>query len=302
MAHYDIAAKVLLEHYGPALLQHYLGYEVVGSDTVEELPQETTSVRRSDYPLLVTDRAGVQRLVVLEVQTHWAAEVPVRLLEYRCRHWLHLHDRGRELPVVTCVLLLRPSAAAAGRFRDDEVDYHFHLLKIYEEQAAAVLAQGEVWQLPFVPLMQGGVALTPLAEEQIVASALPRQDKADVLMAMSVLAHAVSESLARDLYTRRRDLMLDATVLEWFREDFIKEGEKRGLELGRQEGVKEGVQQGEVLATRNTLLLFLVGRFGDPALSLREPLQKIDDRTFLGLLVQRAATVASLDEFRQLLG
>ena len=203
--------------------------------------------------------------------------------------------------------LMRPpatptSAAAAGRFRDDEVDYHFHLLKIYEEQAAAVLAQGEVWQLPFVPLMQGGVALTPLAEEQIVASALPRQDKADVLMAMSVLAHAVSESLARDLYTRRRDLMLDATVLEWFREDFIKEGEKRGLELGRQEGVKEGVQQGEVLATRNTLLLFLVGRFGDPALSLREPLQKIDDRTFLGLLVQRAATVASLDEFRQLLG
>ena len=149
------------------------------------------------------------------------------------------------------------------------------------------------------------MALTPQAEQQIIASDLPAPDKADVLTAMTVLAHLVSEPLARALYARRRELMIESPVLDWFREDIFKEGlelgEKRGLELGEQRGRQLGFHEGELQASRDNLLMILVTRFGDPAFSLREELQQIDDATYLGLLLQRVITVANLAEFRQLL-
>ena len=101
---YDIAAKVLIEKCRGEILRRLLGLSVSESSILEQLPQETVSVKRSDFPILVTDETGKQSLVLLEIQSRWEKKFPLRLLDYRCRHLLK-HD----MEAISCVLLLKPS-------------------------------------------------------------------------------------------------------------------------------------------------------------------------------------------------
>ena len=52
---YDIAAKVLIEKCREEILRRFLGLSVTESTILESAPQETVSVKRSDFPILVTD-------------------------------------------------------------------------------------------------------------------------------------------------------------------------------------------------------------------------------------------------------
>jgi hypothetical protein len=100
--HYDIAAKVLLEKCRGEILRRFLGLSVSESTLIEQLPQETVSLKRSDFPILVTDESGSRRLVLIEIQSEWDGRIPLRLLDYRSRYLLK-HD----VEAISCVLLLR---------------------------------------------------------------------------------------------------------------------------------------------------------------------------------------------------
>jgi hypothetical protein len=106
---YDISSKILIEKCREEIFRRLLGLSVAESSVLEQLPQETVSLKRSDYPVLVTDDDGRQLLVVLEVQSGWEPEVPLRLLEYRCRYLLKYG-----VDTLSCVLLLRPSRQSHG--------------------------------------------------------------------------------------------------------------------------------------------------------------------------------------------
>jgi len=47
---YDIASKVLMERCREEILRRFLGITVLESTILDELPQETVSVKRSDFP------------------------------------------------------------------------------------------------------------------------------------------------------------------------------------------------------------------------------------------------------------
>jgi len=51
---YDIASKVVISMGKEAILRRFLGMDPETIELVEELPQETTSLRRSDFPMHVT--------------------------------------------------------------------------------------------------------------------------------------------------------------------------------------------------------------------------------------------------------
>jgi hypothetical protein len=146
---YDITAKVLIEKSHREILQHFLGLPVVESTLLEPLPQQTATLRSSDFPLLATDARGQRSLVVLEVQSAWEWEVPFRLLEYRCRHIL----RERLTDALSCVLLLRPSRVATDLLEDAEVRYRYRLVRVYELDAAPVV------QTPIVNLLPPALSL-----------------------------------------------------------------------------------------------------------------------------------------------
>jgi hypothetical protein len=63
-----------------------MGLQFAESTLLEEVPQETVSIRRSDFPILIKDQEGGKRLVLLEVQSRWDRRLPIRLLDYLARY------------------------------------------------------------------------------------------------------------------------------------------------------------------------------------------------------------------------
>jgi len=85
---YDVAAKVVLSRCKSAVLSLLCGLPVTSASLLEARPQETASLRRSDFVFRATFEDGTERLILLEFLSYWKPLVPVRTLECRCRHLL----------------------------------------------------------------------------------------------------------------------------------------------------------------------------------------------------------------------
>jgi len=110
---YDVASKRLVELGKESLLNWLLGIEPSSVELIEELPEETVSLRSSDFPLLVRYESGEKQIVLLEFQTRWENELPLRLMDYAVRFKLRY-----SLPVKPVVLLFRESSAARESYDD----------------------------------------------------------------------------------------------------------------------------------------------------------------------------------------
>ena len=64
--HYDIAAKVILSRCKEAVLSVLCGLPITSVTLLETGPQETPSLRRSDFVLRTTFQDGSEYLVLLE--------------------------------------------------------------------------------------------------------------------------------------------------------------------------------------------------------------------------------------------
>jgi len=95
---YDIASKRLVEIGKESLLRWAAGIEVESAELLEELPKDTVSLRSSDFPLLVRDKEGLEQIVLLEFQTRWEIDLPLRLLEYYAKFKMKYHTRV--IPIV----------------------------------------------------------------------------------------------------------------------------------------------------------------------------------------------------------
>jgi hypothetical protein len=280
---YDISSKILIEKCREEILRRLVGLSVEESTVLEQLPQETVSLKRSDYPMLVTDEDGRQLLVVLEVQSSWEPDVPLQLLEYRCRYVLQYGVNA-----LSCVLLLRPSRQATDFYEDPEVSFHFRLVRVYDFDAKDIIREGSLCLMPFVPLMRHGEELMTEADRLLYESPLPRGDKADMLTAMAILSGLVSTRLPQTLLARRRDIMIESAAY-----DLIKQE-------GVQEGIQEGIQEGMLRKSREAVLEVLEARFDFVPRSISSVIGAIDDPVTLKTLLRKAIIVESLDHFRQL--
>ncbi|HEX29678.1 TPA: hypothetical protein ENG04_06320, partial [Candidatus Poribacteria bacterium] len=69
---YDVAAKVVVQHGKEALIRWFLQIDPEEIELMEELPQESASLRRSDFPLWVRTKDGREQIILLEFQTRWS--------------------------------------------------------------------------------------------------------------------------------------------------------------------------------------------------------------------------------------
>jgi len=242
MQQYDIAAKVLIDSCRDDIIRYLLDLPVHQSRLMEPLPQETVSLKRGDYPVLVTDNEGREQLIVLEIQTDWDRTVPLHLLDYRIRYLIK-HD----VEALTCVLLLRPSGSAADFYEDLEVRFRYRLVRIYELDARAVVSEGPICMLPFVPLMKGGADCFDQAESIIYGSERERPVKADMLTSMAIFSGLISTEIPARLIARRKDIMMESVAYDIIKQEGKKEGKK--------EGIEEGIKKGKKETARNLLVL-----------------------------------------------
>lgn len=165
-----------------SILRRFLDMDPDVIEFIEELPQETTSLRRSDFPLHVIKKDGNEVIVLIEIQTDFEKDFALRLVEYTVRFRLKY---GME--VIPFVMLFTPTQQATGFYEDNVLTFKYRVLRFWELDSKNF--DGEIWLYPFTPLMQNGESLLNKAEKEIYESKdLSNDEKADLLTAMAIFA------------------------------------------------------------------------------------------------------------------
>jgi predicted transposase YdaD len=263
---YDITAKAIIDIAKEDILERFLGIKSESIELLEELPEETTSIRRSDFPLLVTLKDKSAMVVILEIQTHFDNDFVLRLVDYTVRFKLKYH-----LKVEPWVLLLTPSSIANGFYEDDVLIFKYNVISLWKQNAEDFM--DKLYLYPFLPLMNGGEKLLEQAETNIYKnSEISRDRKSDLLSAMAIFAGLKDKNLGSWLVERRRDIMIESPIYDLIKEEGIREGIKRGIEQGIEQGIKQGRKQ----AIYDALALALEIKFGIDGIVLMEKVRKVE--------------------------
>ena len=285
---FDIATKVLMDIAGEKIVETFLGLKVQEFEFIEELPQESVSLKRSDYIVKVIDSEGKTFIVVWEFLSFWKRKALLNLIDYTARVKLK-----HELPVLPVIILLSPNKSAKDCYEDENMIFKFRLVKLYEFKAHDFLKEADTYLLPFVPVMQGGEDIVFEADKRIYESVSVSEERADLLTAMAIFAGLKNKRLTRELIERRRDIMIESYAYEIIKEEGIKEGIK--------EGIEKGIQQGKIEKSQDAVLEVLEVRFDIVTLDLIKAVKKIQEIILLENLLKKAVTVKSMDEFKKVL-
>jgi hypothetical protein len=274
MHHYDVASKILMETCRDELIWYFAGIEVEESTLIEELPQETVSLKRSDFPVMVKAKSGEKKLALFELQTHWNEAVPLSLLDHRTRYQIKY-----QMDPVSFVILLKRAEAATHIYENNEVRFTFQLIKIYEMDARDIVYEGLLCLTPFVPLMKNGPELLTAADDLIYQSSRSRIEKADLLTSMAILSGIVSENLPVQLINRRKDIMIESAAY-----DIIKQ---------------DGIEEGRILTAREMLIEAIEARFGKVPNDIFERVEKMSNQKRLKFFLKTAVTCEDINILRE---
>lgn len=269
---YDIAGKVAIEASKEVIIRKYLNIEPESIEFLEELPQETVSLRRGDFPLYVRLRDGGEVIVLIEIQTSYDRKFVLRLIDYTVRFMLKY-----ELEVFPLVILLRRTGQATGFYETGSLRFSYNIVRLWEESSEEYLK--EVSLYPFIALTRGGELVLEEAENRLYSdTSISIEKKADLLTAMAIFAGLKDEELARKLIERRRDIMIQSAAYRIIKEE------------GLREGMREGI--------REMVLEALNERFGEIPSDISKTVNLIEDRNILRQLLRFVIRCGSLDEFR----
>ncbi len=259
---YDIALKTLLETAREDFFRAIIGENVLEFKGIEELPTETVSVRRSDFPVRVKDENGEEMIHLVEFESHWNADKLWSMLGYKARY---VEKYG--LPVKSTMVLLTKSNVAVNVLEEREITFRFNLVKMWELPAKEFLSQEHL--LPLIPLMDGGVDLTIEAERLIYESNAP--EKFDKLTILAILTSMRDMDVFRELLRRRRDIMVQSPGYEWIVAEGFEKGMQKGWQEGRQEGeLRKALDTSRIMLSRNMELSLILEITGLTESQLRE--------------------------------
>jgi len=157
----------------------------------------------------------------------------------------------------------------------------FKLIRLWEIEGRRILESGDIRLYPFVPLTRCGREEVLRAERGIFESGLERGEKSDLLTVLAIFSGLKSEDLMRELFMRRRDIMIESPAY-----DLIK---------------REGFEEGMLEEAKEMVLEALEERFGPVPLRIVERVRGINERVVLKGLHRRAIRCGSLEEFERAL-
>lgn len=99
--HYDVATKVLMDKAAGPMLETFLGIQATDIELIDELPQESVSLKRSDYILRVIDAEGEARIVLWKFLSQWRRNAVLNLCDYTVRAFMKYN-----LPMQPVIFLL----------------------------------------------------------------------------------------------------------------------------------------------------------------------------------------------------
>jgi predicted transposase/invertase (TIGR01784 family) len=232
---YDITAKRLLEIGKESILKYFLSIDVESAEILEAIPTETVSIRSTDFPIRIKERSGEEYILLLEIQSNWRDSKVYDFIGYWARF-----KKKYKLPVKCAMLLLNKSGSAKDKFVLDGISFEFTLIKIWEFNPEDIIRSENVTLLPFIPLMNKGVKFVDKAVEKIYSSGIEKDIKSDFLTALAFFTGMRDENLAKELFIKRRDLMIESPVYDWI----VEEGVEKGVEKGKLDDAKKMLKKG----------------------------------------------------------
>jgi predicted transposase YdaD len=125
--------------------------------------------------------------------------------------------------------------------------------------------------------MANGETVTLEAEKKLYNSSLKKEDKSDLLTAMTIFAGLKDKSLCATLIKRRRDIMIESYGYRLIKE----EGFAEGIIEGEIKGEIKGEIRGKIEGLRDGILLALDFRYGEEAKNLAHTIKQIDSLDIL---------------------
>lgn len=276
--HYDIAAKRLMELGGTAILRELAGLDVRDLTTLDELPQEVTSLLHCDYAARCTDSSGAEAIVIVEFQTRWSEEKLLDLAAYTA-----LRMRRHRLPVRPIMLLFQAHPSARDAWQEGALTLHFNLIRVWEIDSDRLLESPNPWLWALSPLTHDGIAKASKVDTMIHEAEISRTVKSDLLTTFAIFLSLRNADLSREIIQRRRDIMIESPFYEVIKTE--------GREEGRAEGLAAGL--------RTSLLDALEAVCGGATPALTEEILKTTDETTLRAWFRIALRCHSLPEFEQ---
>lgn len=294
---YDIAAKVVIENGKEAILRKFLKMDPGDVEIIEQLPEETASLRRSDFPLLVTLKDGQKTIVLIEVQTEFDRDFPLRLVEYSVRFILKYH-----LEVIPFVLVLKKTDLATGIYENKILAFKYGVFRFWEEEPKDLLDEMSLY--PFLPLMNHGEDLLEEIDRKINDNMeIGREEKSDLLTSMAIFAGFKNRDLAMQIVRRRRDIMMESPTFDILKEllgkESLEQGIQQGIQQGMQQGMQKGLQQGLEQGLRKSLLDVLEFKFEVIPEKLLKAINNITNTDNLSTLHRHAMECNSIAEFEE---
>jgi hypothetical protein len=281
----DRSAKWLLAHHGDAVLR-LGGY--TGFISWKPLQPETVAPRRLPDGLLEVRFPGTAEpvLVLVEIETYPGADADPQVLDD-----LMLIKVDRKIVPEVVFLVLKPKGnlAVTGASEARSPSGHTRLggswpvVRLWELEADALLATGDVGLVPWVPLTK-----TALPPEELMARCRDRlvqvpdpTDRAGLMAVTQILAGlAFPDKRFLNLFGGA-DAMIESPVLDEVKEILRKRYEAEGTRAGTRSSIRETLE----------------ARFGVVPLERIAALDAVADEGRLKELVRLAATCPTLDAF-----
>lgn len=275
---FDATTKELVE-FAP---RDWLKFLNLPGDECEMISADLATVT-TEADRLVRVTSPTPYLAHIELQASFDAGFEKRLLRYNV-----LADEKYDLPVQSVAVLLRPEAARGSyltgtlRRRDvqGEVQHWFRYQVV------------RLWEVPVETVLQGGVALLPLAPIAKVS----RRDLPDVVREMDKrIAAETPPQMARYLWTSAL-ILFGLRYPDALAQEVFKGVDNMEESATYQAIIAKGAARGKAEEARRMLLLAGKGRLGAPTKAITKRIDAIVSVERLEALAERIYTVESWND------
>ncbi len=293
---YDITVKFIAGRGKESIYRFLQKRGAAYLELLESLPQELPDIKKGDFILKVTTHDGKEEIHIWEFKTRWNPRDVENLMVYTLRA-----RQTYKLSVKPVMFLFLPSESASGHYKDDQFQFEFELVKMWEEDGNEILDTDDFYLYPFLPLMAGNENMIWEAEKKLYNSELNNEEKIDLLTAMTIFAGLKDLKISQRLYQRRRDIMLESYAYELFREDAIKNVGEEYKQKGLAEGLAEGRKEGRKEGLQEAIKLGLELKFGNNGIALIPRVQSLDSLEKLENLLSVLRTADKIHEVESIL-
>ncbi len=287
MHEYDKCGKYQIQHYGDSILRMA---RVRAISSWKPVQAELVQHRRLPDGLIEVLHLGEDQVdtYLLEIATYPEARVASQVLDDIALSWLgrqvlpevvvlYLYPKGNVLPAETIKLKSRQGCTTW--------DASWRIVKLWEVPAGDLLATADIGVIPWVPLAQFDGPPEPIIREcrARIDKVGSHAEKENLLAVTQFLARLRYNDEALFEILGGRKAMIESPLLQELKKEWTEEGKR------------EGRREGEI----ESLMTFLIRRFGTQAEALETEIMAIADDARLKDLIEHAATCRSLAAFRK---